>query len=31
VEEFKQTGKLPVCIVLDNIRSLHNVNSKKSI
>ncbi|HET9486328.1 MAG TPA: RNA methyltransferase, partial [Chryseosolibacter sp.] len=27
VEEFKQTEKLPVCIVLDNIRSLHNVGS----
>jgi len=27
VQEFKQTEKLPVCIVLDNIRSLHNVGS----
>lgn len=27
VDEFKQTQKLPVCIVLDNIRSLHNVGS----
>jgi tRNA G18 (ribose-2'-O)-methylase SpoU len=27
VDEFKQTAKLPVCIVLDNIRSLHNVGS----
>lgn len=27
VEEFKQAPKLPVCIVLDNIRSLHNVGS----
>src|SRR5688572_28269144 len=27
VEEFKQAVKLPVCIVLDNIRSLHNVGS----
>ena len=27
VEEFKQAAKLPVCIVLDNIRSLHNVGS----
>lgn len=27
VEEFKQADKLPVCIVLDNVRSLHNVGS----
>lgn len=27
VDEFKQTQKLPVCIVLDNVRSLHNVGS----
>ncbi|HET9486019.1 MAG TPA: RNA methyltransferase [Chryseosolibacter sp.] len=27
VEEFKQVQKLPVSIVLDNIRSLHNVGS----
>lgn len=27
VEEFKQVAKLPVSIVLDNIRSLHNVGS----
>lgn len=27
VEEFKQASKLPVCIVLDNVRSLHNVGS----
>ncbi|MEX2233005.1 MAG: RNA methyltransferase [Cyclobacteriaceae bacterium] len=27
VDEFKQSAKLPVCIVLDNIRSLHNVGS----
>jgi tRNA G18 (ribose-2'-O)-methylase SpoU len=27
VEEFKQAQKLPVSIVLDNIRSLHNVGS----
>jgi len=27
VTEFKQSAKLPVCIVLDNIRSLHNVGS----
>jgi tRNA G18 (ribose-2'-O)-methylase SpoU len=27
INEFKETPKLPVCIVLDNIRSLHNVGS----
>ncbi len=27
VEEFKDAEKLPVCIVLDNVRSLHNVGS----
>ncbi len=27
VDQFKQTPKTPVCIVLDNIRSLHNVGS----
>src|SRR5690242_4989391 len=27
VDEFKHVDKLPVCIVLDNIRSLHNVGS----
>lgn len=27
VDEFKQADKLPVCIVLDNVRSLHNVGS----
>lgn len=27
VTEFKAAEKLPVCIVLDNIRSLHNVGS----
>lgn len=27
VDQFKQTPKMPVCIVLDNIRSLHNVGS----
>lgn len=27
VEQFRESEKLPVCIVLDNIRSLHNVGS----
>jgi 23S rRNA (guanosine2251-2'-O)-methyltransferase len=27
VDEFKEAEKLPVCIVLDNVRSLHNVGS----
>jgi 23S rRNA (guanosine2251-2'-O)-methyltransferase len=27
VNEFKNTEKLPVCLVLDNVRSLHNVGS----
>ncbi len=27
VSEFKESEKLPVCIVLDNVRSLHNVGS----
>lgn len=27
VDQFKSIGKLPVCILLDNIRSLHNVGS----
>lgn len=27
VDEFKRTEKVPVCIVLDNVRSLHNVGS----
>jgi tRNA G18 (ribose-2'-O)-methylase SpoU len=27
LDEFKSAKKLPVCIVLDNIRSLHNVGS----
>ena len=26
-EEFKEADKLPVCLVLDNVRSLHNVGS----
>ena len=26
-DEFRHTEKLPVCLVLDNIRSLHNVGS----
>ena len=26
-EEFKQAGKLPIVLVLDNIRSLHNVGA----
>lgn len=26
-EEFKNSGKLPVVVILDNIRSLHNVGS----
>lgn len=26
-EEFRETKKLPVCIVLDNIRSQHNIGS----
>jgi 23S rRNA (guanosine2251-2'-O)-methyltransferase len=27
VDEFKDAEKLPVCIMLDNVRSLHNVGS----
>ena len=27
VDEFKNAEKLPVCILLDNVRSLHNVGS----
>jgi len=27
IEEFRQSEKIPVCIVLDNVRSLHNVGS----
>jgi 23S rRNA (guanosine2251-2'-O)-methyltransferase len=27
VDQFKQTHKIPVCILLDNVRSLHNVGS----
>ena len=27
VDQFKESDKLPVCIVLDNVRSLHNVGS----
>lgn len=27
VGEFKKSPKLPVCVVLDNVRSLHNVGS----
>lgn len=27
VEEFKEVKKIPVCILLDNLRSLHNVGS----
>jgi 23S rRNA (guanosine2251-2'-O)-methyltransferase len=27
VNEFKEVAKIPVCILLDNIRSLHNVGS----
>lgn len=27
LDEFKSTEKIPVCILLDNVRSLHNVGS----
>jgi 23S rRNA (guanosine2251-2'-O)-methyltransferase len=27
VQEFKRSEKLPLCLVLDNVRSLHNVGS----
>lgn len=27
VDEYRQAGKLPIVVVLDNIRSLHNVGS----
>ncbi len=27
VEDFKEAEKIPVCILLDNVRSLHNVGS----
>lgn len=27
VEEFKQTAKIPVVLVLDNVRSMHNIGS----
>ncbi len=27
VDEFKEADKIPVCILLDNVRSLHNVGS----
>lgn len=26
-EEFRQTGKIPLIVILDNVRSLHNVGS----
>ena len=33
VEEFKEAEKLPLVVVLDNIRSLHNIGSvdRKSV
>lgn len=27
IDEFKQSGKLPLIVVLDNVRSLHNIGS----
>ena len=27
VEEFKESTKLPLIVVLDNVRSLHNIGS----
>lgn len=27
ISEYKEVGKIPVCLALDNIRSLHNVGS----
>lgn len=27
VDEFKESEKIPICILLDNVRSLHNVGS----
>jgi 23S rRNA (guanosine2251-2'-O)-methyltransferase len=27
VDQFKESEKIPVCILLDNVRSLHNVGS----
>ena len=27
VGEFKQSGKLPLVVILDNVRSLHNIGS----
>jgi tRNA G18 (ribose-2'-O)-methylase SpoU len=27
VEEFKQTAKIPLIVILDNIRSLNNIGS----
>lgn len=27
VDQFKESDKIPVCLVLDNVRSLHNVGS----
>ncbi len=27
VEEFKTVGKIPVCVILDNVRSLNNIGS----
>ncbi len=27
INQFKETDKIPVCILLDNVRSLHNVGS----
>src|SRR5687768_9226458 len=27
VDQFRNTPKVPVCLVLDNVRSLHNVGS----
>ena len=27
IDAFKEAEKIPVCIVLDNVRSLHNVGS----
>jgi tRNA G18 (ribose-2'-O)-methylase SpoU len=27
IDQFKESEKLPICIVLDNVRSLHNVGS----
>jgi tRNA G18 (ribose-2'-O)-methylase SpoU len=27
IDEFKQSGKLPLVVILDNVRSLHNIGS----